>query len=109
MRWASALSKRDVETLALGLGLGLLGSRVAAEFPSSRLSILEILPLTTILIAASWTLCLAARRRLVLTPLALTWVYVAFPRLDPAVAAAIAAWVSTSLIIVNLRGFSSRY
>jgi hypothetical protein len=88
-------------TIFLGVGSGLYLSRVLVEFgPFDRpwliITSLGLVPVSLALAA------LAHRRGMILSPLALCVLYVLYPRLDPALALAVAFLVAVALLAANV-------
>ncbi|MFQ5945128.1 MAG: protein O-mannosyl-transferase family, partial [Anaerolineae bacterium] len=94
-------------SVVLGLGLGLFVSRTFAEFagfpgPSPQpLLLLPVLAGLGVLLTA-----LASRRNFNLAPLAVLWVYVLFPRIEPGVAAGAAFVGLVAILHKSLAGRS---
>ncbi|MFQ6058139.1 MAG: DUF2723 domain-containing protein [Anaerolineae bacterium] len=102
-----ATQMRSGATIFLGAGLGLYLSRVLAEFGPLDGPWPLVLCLALGLVATGIVLtALAHRQRATLSPLALCYLYVLYPRVDPPLALAVAFLVAAAFL-ANARNLAS--
>lgn len=93
----------------LGTGLGLFLGRTAAEAQPNPWPLPLTLALTLAAVLLGIGLAYWARPRLNLAPLAVLWLYVLWPRIDPSIAVVVGALATLSLAILHSRVLSAAW